>query len=522
MRKYINYQNLNLTHNNFRKFQRLLLSVSIYSCISFAILFLVLGVFTQLFSTSGQTKLPYEVGERLTYNIAFEKFENTAYAEIYVVSNGKLDGKDAYELSAKLKSSDLLSAAFYLFDDVRTTFVSAETGLPMYVRTTSKASGLPKESITSFLNSPTTNFDLLSLIYKVRNSGGAGTFSVQENESIYNFDFTATGGEVVKNDAGEFETIISSVQSQYLTDLQITNFRINFTNDEKKIPVRIRFRTPKGRFVAEIASIQNLEPQSTPELTPTTPTPVVPTRTPTPVATPTPYIENQDLSNELPFDLGETLIYKVSNQSQDVGTVMLQAKERTEFEGLDSLLLTAKVTALGQGTPIFVLNDGIEARVDPATLAPALIDLKFSNALSIFNQSTRFDQIQGFAITKGTKRVEVPVGTHSILSLAYAIRSFNLKPSLDPTNPVNDTRVAVFLDEQAYIFTLRPQNAQIINLKGEKVSAQLISITTGNPNIDKFNLRLWLSNDKKRVPLRFTAGSYQADLIESKIISPKN
>ncbi len=82
------------------------------------------------------------------------------------------------------------------------------------------------------------------------------------------------------------------------------------------------------------------------------------------------------------------------------------------------------------------------------------------------------------------KGVEVPVGTHSLLSLAYAIRSFNLKPSKDASNPVNDTRVAVFLDTKAYVFTLRPSNADIINLQGEKVSAQLISISTGNPAID--------------------------------------
>jgi len=96
-----------------------------------------------------------------------------------------------------------------------------------------------------------------------------------------------------------------------------------------------------------------------------------------------------------------------------------------------------------------------------------------------------------------------------------------LKPSKDFSNPVNDTRVAVFLGTKAYVFTLRPSNADIINLQGEKVSAQLISITTGNPAIDVLNLRLWLSNDEKRLPLRLAAGSYQADLISEKQISPK-
>nr|MBA2494881.1 DUF3108 domain-containing protein [Acidobacteriota bacterium] len=138
-----------------------------------------------------------------------------------------------------------------------------------------------------------------------------------------------------------------------------------------------------------------------------------------------------------------------------------------------------------------------------------------------YNQTVQFDQKAGTATFDGKLHPEIPVGTHSILSLAYAIRSFNLKPSKDPNNPVNDTRVAVFLGSDANVFILRPSTADIINLKGEKVPAQLVSVTTGNPQIDSLNLRVWLSLDEKRVPLRFTLGSYQADLVEEKLIPPK-
>lgn len=474
-----------------------------------------------MFSSSAQTKTPFQIGERLTYNISFAKFDNAAYAEVYVVSNGKLADKNAYELSAKLKSNGLLSAAFYLLDETRTTFVAADTGLPLYVRHTTRITGLPKETISSFINSPTTNFDLLSVIYKVRNAGGAGTFAVQENGKNYNFDFTATGGEIVKVIGSEFETTISTVQSAYLNDLGITDFRINFTNDDRKIPVQIRFKTLKGDFNARIASIQNLEPTLDPELTPT-PIPIVTlVRTPTPEPTPPPYIENQPLTDDLAFDLGETLTYKVSNLGNQVGTVTLQAKERTLFNDEDSLLLTAKVTGIEQGKPPFLLNEAIEGRVDPSTLTPISIDLKFAGLFSSYNQSTIFDSEKGFALVGGKKQIEIPVGTHSILSLAYAVRSFNLKPSLDPTNPVNDTRVAVFFGEDSYVLTLRPQTAEIINLKGEKVGAQLITIRTGNPSIDSLNIRLWLGNGSKRVPLRLMIGNYQADLVDFSAIPLK-
>lgn len=483
-----------------------------------AVFLFVIGAF-QLFSTSAQTNSNYKIGERLTYNISFDKFENAAYAEIYVESRGKLEGKDAIELSAKLKSFNLVSAAFYLFDESRSTFVNEQSGLPLYVRNISKTSGLPKEKISNFLNSPTTNYDLLSMIYKVRNAGGAGSFSVQENENIYNFDFAASGGESVKIDDREFETTISTVQSSFLTELGITNFRINFSNDENRIPVQIRFKTEKGNFTAKIASIQNLEPPTTPTETTTSPIVVnTPTRTPTP--TPTPYIDNQPISTELPFVLGETLEFQVINGTQNVGKVILQVKERKEFDGEDRLLIIAGVSDSGQEN-VFNIQDLIEAQVDPFTLVPSRVNYDFKSSFRQYNQIADFDQELGIVEFNGGNRVDIPIGTHSLLSLAYAIRNFNLKPSLDLQNPINDTRVAIFLGSQFYVLTLRPSNTTFINQDGKKIPAQLISVSTDNQTINQLNVRLWLSNDKQRLPLRFSIGTYQADLISNKIIQPK-
>lgn len=468
------------------------------------------------------------VGEHITYNISFEKFNNAAFAEIFAVSRGKLGERDAVELRAKIKTNELVSAAFYLLDESRTTFASAETGLPLYVRKIVNASVLPKETISNFTVAQTLNYDLLTLIYKARNSGGVGNFSLQEDDKIYSVDLASVAGEKeksdkgrIKTDAGEFDTTVSTVQSEYLTEKGITDLRINFSADETHVPVLIRFKTAKGNFRAQVASVQTVEPESAVETPPAPLQAPRPQTTPKPIATPTPYLENEPLLKELAFDLGETLDYRVSSNGQLLGLVTLQAKERKQFTGLDSLLLTATVTETQPGQQVLVLNDGITAQVNPDSLAPQQIEFKFSGVLSGYNVLAQFDQRTGFATYNKANRVEIPVGTHSLLSLAYAIRSFNLKPSKDINNPVNDTRVAVFLDTKAYVFTLRPSNADLINLQGEKISAQLISITTGNPSIDVLNLRLWLSNDEKRLPLRLAAGSYQADLISEKQISPK-
>ncbi len=503
-----------------------------YNARLFSFIFLSFGFFLVAFliiqPTAAQNaaaqiiqQTPFRIGERLTYNVSFEKFSNAAYAEMYVVSRGKLGEKDAVELHSKIKTVNFVSAAFYALDEERTTFASPQTGLPLYIRKTSNAGVLPRETIFNYLVNPTAANDLLTFIYQARNAGGVGIFTFQEGEQTYSVNLQNTIGERVKTGAGDFETSVSTVQSPYFVERQISDLRVNFSADELRIPVLIRFKTPKGEFRAELASIQSIEPETAAQPAATPIQSTLPQRTPTPRPTPTPYIENQPLSSDLPFALGETLEYQVSMLGKFFGNVALQVKERKQFAGQDSLLLTATAILTEPGNPLFNLNDAVRSQVNPESLEPQQIDLKSTGFFGQYNQTAHFDQKNGFVTFNGANRAAIPVGTHSLLSLAYAIRAFNLKPSKDANNPVNDTRVAVFVDSQPYVFTLRPATGEIINLKGEKIGAQLITVTTGNAKIDQLGARVWLSTDEKRLPLRFTIGNYQADLISETSISPK-
>ena len=167
------------------------------------------------------------------------------------------------------------------------------------------------------------------------------------------------------------------------------------------------------------------------------------------------------------------------------------------------------------GNPIFSQNDSITVNADPLTLAPRMIDIKMFGGLAGISQLAIFDERTGAISFKGNSRVEAPVATHSILSLLYAMRSFNLKPSAVRTNPVNDTRVAVFWESQPYVFTLRPSAAAEVTVNGQKRLAQQITINTGNPQLDQMAIKVWLSNDEGRVPIRFSVGPYQADLVSA-------
>ena len=458
------------------------------------------------------------VGERLTYNISIGRYRNAAYAEIHCVSRGRLGEKDAVELRAKFRTLDLASAAFYMIDESRTTFAAPSTGLPLYASITQNAFGLPKETAQNFSSAPTPHADLLTMIYKLRQSGGNGSLTMQNGEKVYSVTFQPGLAEKQKTDVGEYETTVVGIQSEYFTELGITDVRVNLSSDEAKMPVLVRFRTGKGVLRASLASAQMIEPEVAVQPVPAASRTPLPERPPKPVVTPTPYIQNVALAPELAFELGERLEYRIMSGAQQVAIMRLAAKERKEFGGLDSLLLEASFADIRPGSP-FAAGDFVRAYVNPETLAPRQLEMKFAGSLRAISKVVKFAQ-DGSSITFGSTPVDAPVGTHSILSLLYALRSFNLKPSRDLNNPINDTRVAVFWESQPYIFTLRPSPPEVITVDGKPVAAQLVVVGTKNPLLDQLSIKVWLGNDDARIPVRFAVGAYQAELVSASNILP--
>lgn len=464
-----------------------------------------------VFAQENQTVKRFFIGEKLTYKVDFNKFRDVGYGELYVVSRGKLEGINAVEIRSVFKTTGIAQAIFPV-DESRIIFAANETGLPLYIKKFTNNDITISEKIQNFILKPTANFDLITAIYQIGFLGGSGSFTLQDGENSYEVLLQTLGKSKIKTEIGEFEVFISSIQSTYFTENSIKDLQIAYSADERRLPLVISFKTPKGYFRCQIASSQIILPETADSETPPqpTPTPVViatpiPVKTPRPTPTPVPVKENQPLSSDLPFQLGESLTFNVTANKLPFGKITLQAKERKFIDKRDNLSLT------------FSFN-GIELMssfVNPDSLVPYRSESKFSGIFSKFNRQVLFDQVRGTA-----NRIEIPIGTHDLLSFAYAIRSINLKPSKNLANPVNDTRVAVFLGEKAQIFSVRPLNTEIIEFNGRKISAQVVALSTGEMQIDQYNPRLWLSNDLRRLPLKFTLSVngklFQADLIEVK------
>lgn len=448
----------------------------------------------------------FSIGEKLTYKVDFNKFRDVGYGEIYVVSRGKLEGVNAVEIRSVFKTTGL-AQVIYPIDESRTIFAANETGLPLYIKKITNSGISSGEKTQNFILKPTASFDLITAIYQAGFLNGSGSFTLQDGENNYAVLLQNIGKSRAKTEIGEFETFISSVQSAYFTENGITDLQVTFSNDERRLPLIVNFKTAKGIFRCQIASSQIILP-ATPDIEvpqpQPTPTPTV-IKTPRPTPTPLPIKENQPLSADLPFRLGESLTFNVTANKQPFGKITLSAKERKIINSRDSLSLTLSFNGI----------ELMNSTVNPESLVPYRSETKFGGLFAKFNRQISFDQIRGFA-----NQIEIPIGTHDLLSVAYAIRSINLKQSKNSANPVNDTRVAVFIGDQAEIFSVRPLNNEIIEFSGKKISALVVAVTTGEAQINQYNPRLWLSNDTRRLPLRFTLNIngkiYQADLIEVK------
>jgi hypothetical protein len=101
------------------------------------------------------------------------------------------------------------------------------------------------------------------------------------------------------------------------------------------------------------------------------------------------------------------------------------------------------------------------------------------------------------------------VGTHDYLSFFYLARTFNLAPP-------RRNAVSLLVNNKPTTLIMSSLKREPIQLGSQSIMAIQVSLTTDDPQPDKFQLRAWLSDDRRRLPLRLTAvteiGPVRADL----------
>ncbi|HEY3025414.1 MAG TPA: DUF3108 domain-containing protein, partial [Pyrinomonadaceae bacterium] len=362
-------------------------------------------------------------------------------------------------------------------------------------------------------------YDLLSAVYRARalplTEGASYHFAVQAEGEMYEAQLKVTGQERIKTNVGSFKTIVArlNVKGSKVNDYHVT---VYFSDDERHVPVLITARLPAGEIRAELAGSQlpaaaaPSESAARPNPVPVTPKP----ETPPGVGPARPSL-GDGLPEGLPFKVGEQLNFQIylASAAQPVGTASFLIRAHARYFNRDGLLFTVRAQTTNAAQRMFFANDQISSYVDPATLLPFRTELNLVEGNRRLNRTWAIDQDRGLAIGDNGERTEVPVGTYDLVSVLYAMRSLDLAPP-------KRNAVSVLINNRPKTLFITSLGRETIDLGGQKVPAVKISLTTDDPQSDKFQLRGWISADDRRLPLRLTAMTELGDLRADLVIIP--
>jgi uncharacterized protein DUF3108 len=483
---------------------------------------------------------PYRVGERLTFNVSFSNFISAAHVELLVAARGKFFGRDGIQLRGHVETVGVVNAALYAINNDYVTYIDAANGLPyrgqQVIRAASRTSDTSADfnqpAGTAALSQKTTEFpgtyDFLSAVYRLRalplGEGSTYDLTVRSDDVNYQVEIKVTGRQVIKTNVGSFNTIVSQVRVRNNSQANGYRMKIYFTDDERHVPVLITAKVSAGEIRAELAGSEFI---GTPVVTPTpVPTPVAempptdnsplaippqpPSRTQPPSREQPPAGDDASLE-DLPFKVGEQLNYQVflAGFAAPIGMASFQVRAHSKYFEHDGLLFTVSAQTTNALQKLFVASDSMTSYVDPKTLLPFRTEFSFNEGRRHVSSKLVINQDYGTATTDQGTRIEIPVGTHDYLSFFYALRALNVRPP-------RRSAISILVNNKPKTLFIGALSRETLQLGTQSIPAIQLSLTTDDPASDKFQLRAWISDDKRRLPLRLTAatqlGVMRADL----------
>ena len=468
----------------------------------------------------------YRVGERLTYNISFAQFVAAGHAELFVAARGTYFNRDGIDLRGHVETTGVVNVALLAINNDYETFVDPASGLPYRSQQIVRAAGRTSEAASDYNQPAGTDalpsqlrsefpgtYDLLSAIYRVRamplTEGASFLISARHEADNYEAEVKVTGRALIKTNVGSFNTLVTRLN----TKGHDYNIRIYFSDDEWHVPVLITAKPSAGEIRIELVAsqLESARTQSTP----------IPQR-PVPASPTPPAIANEGGNSgpslNLPFKVGEQLNYQVylASNPQPVGAITFAVRARGRYFNRDGLLFSATAQTNGAGARLFFVNDQLSSYVDPSTLLPFRTELNLAEGKWRTTRGYNLDQDRGAVTTDKRERIEIPVGTHDLISLIYAIRTFDL-------SPLKRNAISILAISQPRTLFVTSQRREIIELNGQKIPALLLTLTTDDPQSDRMELRMWVGDDARHLPLRISAvtplGVAHADLAVVPVVS---
>ncbi len=335
--------------------------------------------------------------------------------------------------------------------------------------------------------------------------GSVYNLTVRGEGVEHNVEIKVTGRETVNTNVGSFGTVVTRLR---VSNSPLHNVKVYFSDDERHVPVLLTAEVGDGDLRAELAASEIIKaPLPVP-----TPTQVAAVPGPIPAPTLPPNTAVAPAGNEnWPFKVGEQLNYQifVGTSTTPFGIATFHVRGRQRYFERDGFYFSANAQTTNAAAQIFVARDQVDSYVDPKELLPFRTVLNLIEGRRRLNQTLTLNQETGTATSDQGTRLEMPVGTHDYASFFYALRTFNLTPG-------RRSAVSMLVENKPKTLFVSSQKKEMIQLGGREMSAISLLITTDDPEPDKYQFRMWISDDQRRLPLRMSfatqLGPLRADL----------
>jgi len=487
--------------------------ISILTILLLALVFPILAQQKEAVTPLAMSHSPYRVGEKLTYNVSFSNFPDAAHVEVEVVSHGNYFGRDAIQLRAHVETTGVVNVALFAINNDYMTYIDPETGLPFRTEETVRDAIKSADSVQDF-GQPAGNeaippkqrgfpgtYDLVSGFYRARalplTDAGVYNFSIRGEGTDYQAELRVTGREVIRTNVGSFPAIATQIK---ISNSPLRSLKVYFSDDAGHVPVLMVARLSAGELRAELAGSELIKP---PAEAPTPTPPIIAAPAPTPAGP-------QPLTN-LPFQVGEQLNYQVfiGGSNTPLGLASFQVRGHSRYFERDGVFLSVTAQTTGAAARMFVAKDQIESYVEPQSLMPYRTVMNLAEGQRRVNEVLTVSQETGTVTSDKGLRVDVPVGTHDYVSFFYVVRTLNFIRG-------KRNAISMLVENKPKTIFVDALPRESIQLGSRRVQAIALKLTTDDPDPDKYQLRMWLSDDRQRLPLRVTCitrlGPLRADL----------
>ena len=453
---------------------------------------------------------PFQVGEKLNFNVSWANFVTAARLELEVAGQGAYFGQQGYQLRTKVSTLGYVRTLFNEIDNQYVSYVDAKTLLPYRADNTTRQGNtneddtvtidqqrrLARYGDNSELVLPSDTFDLPSLVYALRlrefGEGAKPTkFTALFGKTLVDIEASVKNRERLTTQAGNYDTIRIDIKAR-TKDKSDYNVRVWFSDDKQRLPVLMQAKTSFGDVRAELAQV-SINPQLNKAnlIAVNNAPPEIASRDPK-IALETAETVPSEFESDLPFGVGERISYDVEWLNLgNVGKVNLAIQRRGKLDNRIVFEMVGDLSTTGSARSIINLDDSFKSYALVDSLLPVRTET------NILEGKRRKDIV---AIYKDNS-VRLDNGTHfdvnprtlDLVSLFYSVRASNL------TVGSNQTFHFVDANHRPRAVTVKVVKQEAINSAlGTRDTLQLDIVSLeGNQLI----AQAWVTNDARRLPL---------------------